>query len=137
MITMSISIGGKGMSTVRPTILFFHDRLRAVSALMGLVLLAACGNPRIAHAAGDAPAIPVQKIDSICNVELSFDVTGPYYQSCRNYLSRHFQAQPIVVHLDGPAEHRACEQIGLVRNTPDYKNCVQELYQLAVSNDHL
>jgi hypothetical protein len=125
------------MKTVRPTMLFCRDRLGAVSALMGLVLLAACESPRVAQAAEDSSALPIQKIDSICDKELSYDVTGPYYQSCRNYLRRHFQAQPVVVDLDEPAEHRACEQIGLARDTSDYRRCIQELYQLDVSNAHL
>ena len=125
------------MNTVRPTTLFCRDRLGAISAAMGLVLLAACGSARTAQAADEESAIPVQKIDSICNIELSYDVTGPYYQSCRNYLRSHFQAQPVVVHLGDPAEHRACEQIGLARDTLDYRKCVQELYQLDVSNAHL
>ena len=125
------------MNTVRPATLFSRDRLRAVSALMGLVLLAACDSPRVAQAAESASALPIQKIDSICAKELSYDVTGPYYQSCRNYLGRHVQAQPVVIHLNEPAEHRACEEIGLARDTAAYKDCVQELYQLDVSNDHL
>ena len=124
------------MNTVRPATLFCRDRLGAVSALMGLVLLAACESPRLAQAA-DASALPIQKIDSICAKDLSYDVTGPYYQSCRNYLRRHVQAQPVVVHLNEPAEHRACEEIGLGRDTAAFKDCVQELYQLDVSNDHL
>jgi hypothetical protein len=125
------------MNTVRPATLFCRDRLGAVSAVMGLALLAACDSPRVAVAAETTSAIPVEKIDSICDIELSYDVTGPYYQSCRNYLRRHFQAQPVAVHPDEPAEHRACEQIGLAKDTPDYKSCVQELYQLDVSNAHL
>ena len=125
------------MNTVRPAMLFCRNRLDAVSAVMGLVLLAACGSPRVALAAEEASALPIQKIDGICAKELSYDVTGPYYQSCRNYLRRHVQAQPIVVHLDAPAEHRACEEIGLAQDTMDYKKCVQELYQLDVSSDHL
>ena len=125
------------MKPVRPATLLCRDRLGAVSAVMGLVLLAAYGNPRVAQAAEQPSALPVQKIDSICAKELSYDVTGPYYQSCRNYLHRHVRDQPVVVHLNEPAEHRACEEIGLARDTPDYKNCVQELYQLDVSNDHL
>jgi hypothetical protein len=125
------------MNTVRPATLFCRDRLGAVSALMGLVLLAACENPRVAQAAEESSALPIQKIDSICAKELSYDVTGPYYQSCRNYLRSHVQASPVAVHLNEPAEHRACEQIGLARDTLAYKECVQELYQLDVSNDHL
>ena len=116
---------------------FPFGRPAAVAALLGLTLLAACGGQRSAQAEEESAAVPVQKIDSICNTELSFDVTSPYYQSCRNYLRSHFQPQPVVIHLDEPAEHRACEQIGLVRGTSDYKKCIQELYQLDVSNDHL
>ena len=130
------------MNTVRPANVFCRDRLAAVSALLGLALLVACENPRVAFAADngaakDMDAVPVQKIDGICANELSYDVTGPYFQSCRNYLRRHLQAQPVAIHLDEPAEHRACEQIGLAKGTDDYRRCVQELYQLDVSADHL
>jgi len=130
------------MNTVRPANLFGRDRLAAVSALLGLALLAACESPRVAQAAENGAAehtgaVPVQKIDSICAKELSYDVTGPYFQSCRNYLRRHVQAQPAAIHLDEPAEHRACEQIGLPSGTDDHRRCVQELYQLDISADHL
>jgi hypothetical protein len=110
-------------------------RNAALGALVVLPLLAACGGR--ATAADTAPVIPIQKIDSICARELSFDVTGPYYQSCRNYLRRHVQAQPVAEHLDATPEHRACEQIGLAAGTYDHAKCVQELYQLDVSADHL
>jgi len=116
---------------------FYRDRLRAASALIGLALLAACESPRVAQAAEESAALPIQRIDGICARELSYDVTGPYYQSCRNYLRGHAQAQPVVIHLSEPAEHRACEEIGLARDTAGYKDCVQELYQLDVSSDHL
>jgi hypothetical protein len=125
------------MNTVRLANVFSRDRLGAVSALLGLALLAACESPRVAQAAEDADMVPVQKIDGICTKELSYDVTGPYFQSCRNYLRRHVQAQPVAVHLDEPAEHRACEQIGLPKGTDDWRRCVQELYQLDISADHL
>ena len=125
------------MLKIRSTQAFPLGRPAAVAAFLGLTLLAACDGQRSAQAAEESAAVPLQKIDGICNIQLSFDVTGPYYQSCRNYLRSHFQPQPVVVHLDEPVEHRACEQIGLARGTSDYKKCVQELYQLDVSNDHL
>jgi hypothetical protein len=125
------------MSTVRSATLHSRYRLGVVSALAGLVALAVCAGPRVALASGEAAAVPTQKIDSICAKELSYDVAGPYYHSCRNYLRRHFQSQPVVVHLNEPAEHRACEEIGLARDTAGYKSCVQELNQLDVSSDHL
>ncbi|HEX4506235.1 MAG TPA: hypothetical protein VH722_10935 [Alphaproteobacteria bacterium] len=125
------------MNTVRRATLLCPDRLGAVSAVLGLVLLAACGSPRVALATEEASVLPIQRIDGICAKELSYDVTGPYFQSCRNYLRRHVHAQPVAIHLDEPAEHRACEEIGLARDTLDYRKCVQELYQLDVSNDHL
>ena len=124
------------MNTVRPATMFPADRLGAVSAVLGLAMLAACGSP-VARAAEEPGAIAVERVDSICANELNFDVTGPYYQSCRNYLRRHIQAQPVAVHLDEPAEHRACEQIGLASGTDDYRRCVQELNQLAISSIHL
>jgi hypothetical protein len=104
-------------------------------ALLGFPLLAAWGGR--ATAADTVSAIPSQRIDGICARELSFDVTGPYYQSCRNYLRRHVRAQPVAEHLDATPEHRACEQIGLAAGTPDHARCVQELYQLDVSAAHL
>src|SRR6185312_16913339 len=124
------------MSTVRSATLPCRYGLGAISALIGLVVLAACASTGVAQAEQASP-LPIQKIDSICAKELSYDVTGPYYQSCRNYLRRHFQSQPVVVHLNEPAEHRACEEIGLARDTANYKSCIQELHQLAVSSDHL
>jgi hypothetical protein len=114
-----------------------RDRLGAFVALTSLVLLAACEGPQVAQAAEDHPATSSQKIGDICAKELSYDVTGPYYASCRNYLARHAQAQPAVSSTAEPAEHRACEQIGLVKDTLDYRKCVQELYQLDVSAAHL
>jgi len=125
------------MNTRRFMKLFRRKGLGAVSALWGLALLAACNSPRLAQAAEDPAAISDQRVGDICAGELSYDVTGPYFQSCSNYLRRHAQAQPVVVHLNEPAEHRACEQIGLAQDTPDYRRCVQELYQLDVSADHL
>lgn len=125
------------MNTVRSAKAFRRNRLQAVSVLLGLALLAACDSTREAQAAEDAAAIPTQKIDSICDKELSFDVTGPYYYSCRNYLRRHVQAQAAVVQPGAPAEHRACEQIGLPKDTREWHLCVQELYQLGVSAAHL
>jgi hypothetical protein len=125
------------MNTVRSARAFRRDRLQAVCALLGLALLAACDGARVAQAAEDSSAIPTQKIDSICDRELSYDVTGPYYHSCRNYLRRHVQAQPAAVNAGEPAEHRACEQIGLPQGTLDWRRCVQELYQLDVSAAHL
>jgi len=105
--------------------------------LTSLALLAACDGPRVAQAAEIRPAISSQSIGDICSDELSFDVTGPYYASCRNYLARHAQAQPAIASTAEPAEHRACEQIGLAKDTPDYRSCVQELDQLDASAAHL
>lgn len=81
--------------------------------------------------------MPLQKIDGICAKELSFDVSGPYYQDCRDYLRRHVQVQPVVIDPDGPAEHRACEEIGLGKETLEWRKCLQELYGLDVIADHL
>jgi len=114
-----------------------RDRLGAFVVFTSLALLAACEGPHVAQAAEDQPAISSQKIGDICSKELSYDVTGPYYASCRNYLSRHAQPQPAVASTADPAEHRACEQIGLAKDTPDYRSCVQELYQLDISAAHL
>jgi hypothetical protein len=125
------------MDTVRSAKSPRRDRLGTFATLASLVLLAACEGPQVAQAAADPAAISDQKISDICDKELSFDVTGPYYASCRNYLRRHIQAQTAMTSTDEPAEHRACEQIGLVKDTPDYRSCVQELYQLDVSAAHL
>jgi hypothetical protein len=129
--------GWKAMDTTRFPKQPSRDRLGAFVALAGLALLAACEGPRVAQAAEDQPTISSERIGDICAKELSYDVTGPYYASCRNYLTRHSQAQPVAVHLQEPAEHRACEQIGLAKDTMDYRKCVQELSQLDVSAAHL
>jgi hypothetical protein len=125
------------MDTARFPKQFSRGRLGAFAALTSLVLLAACEGPQVAQAAEDQPAISSQRAGDICAKELSYDVTGPYYASCRNYLIRHAEAQPAVSSTAEPAEHRACEQIGLAKDTLDYRKCVQELYQLDVSAAHL
>jgi len=129
--------GRKAMDTIQHTKQTRRDRLGAFAVLTSLALLAACEGPRVAQAAEDHPAISSEKIGSICSDELSFDVTGPYYASCRNYLARHAQALSAIASTAEPAEHRACEQIGLAKDSPDYRSCVQELYQLDVSAAHL
>jgi hypothetical protein len=129
--------GWKAMDTVRSPKQPSRDRLGAFVALTSLALLAACEGPRVAQAAEDQPTISSERIGDICAKELSYDVTGPYYASCRNYLTRHAQAQPAVASMAEPPEHRACEQIGLAKDTLDYRKCVQELSQLDVSAAHL
>jgi hypothetical protein len=104
-------------------------------ALTLTALLVACESPR---AAADPTGISDQKIGDICADTLSFDVTGPYYASCRNYLRGHSQAKlPPVNDPTEPAEHRACQEIGLAKDTAEYKSCVQELGLLDVSAAHL
>jgi hypothetical protein len=108
--------------------------LLAAALIVG-TLLCACESPR---AAASPSGISDQKIGDICARTLSFDVTGPYYASCRNYLRRHGQEQLVAVgDPTEPAEHRACQEIGLTKDTAEYKSCVQELYQLDISAAHL
>jgi hypothetical protein len=130
-------LGLKAMNAAISASQSCRDRLGACIALTCITLLAACAGPPAARAAEDPPAISDQKVGDICAEELSYDVTGPYYASCRNYLRRHAQAQPVAVHPQEPAEHRACEQIGLAKDSPDYRRCVQELNLLDISSDHL
>jgi hypothetical protein len=129
--------GWKAMDTARFPKQPSRGRLGTFVALASLALLAACEGPRVAQAAEDRPAISSERIGDICAKELSYDVTGPYYASCRNYLARHARAQPAAASAAEPAEHRACEQVGLAKDTLDYRKCVQELSQLDVSAAHL
>jgi hypothetical protein len=108
---------------------------RAVFALTLAALLGACESP---GAAANPAGISDQKIGDICADTLSFDVTGPYYASCTSYLRRHSQAELTPVNDPAePAEHRACQEIGLAKDTAGYKNCVQELGLLDISAAHL
>lgn len=116
---------------------FRRDRQVAFAGLLGLAVLVAGYNPPAALASEEHPAVSNERIDDICAGELSYDVTGPYFYSCRNYLRGHVRARAVAAHADEPAEHRACEQIGLARDTPEWRRCVQELYQLDISADHL
>ena len=106
-----------------------------MAALTAAALLCACEG---APAAPELLALSDQSIGDICAHGLSFDVTGPYYASCKNYLRRHAVAQPAAtIAWAGSPEHRACQRIGLEDGTPDFGRCVQELNQLDVSAAHL
>ena len=108
--------------------------LLAAALIVGAVL-GACESPQ---AAANPSGISDQKIGDICARTLSYDVTGPYYASCRNYLRTHGHEQLAAVSdPTEPAEHRACQEIGLTKDTAEYKSCVQELNQLDVSAAHL
>jgi hypothetical protein len=108
---------------------------RVLFALTLAALLGACESPR---AAANPTGISEQKIGDICANTLSYDVTGPYYASCRNYLRRHSRAELIPVNDPSePAGHRACQEIGLAKDTAEYKSCIQELSQLDISAAHL
>jgi len=108
--------------------------LLATALIMG-ALLGACESPRTAM---NPSGISDQKIGDICAGKLGYDVTGPYYARCMTYLRGHGQAQRVAVSdRSEPAAHQACQEIGLTRNTPDYKNCVQELNLLDISAAHL
>jgi hypothetical protein len=110
-------------------------------ALRGLLVagvlapLCSCANP---SGAPDIALASNQHVGDICSGTMGFDVSGAYYASCRDYLRRHSQGQGVVAGLKSePAEHKACEEIGLAEDTPDYKNCVQEMYQLDLGSQHL
>jgi hypothetical protein len=109
--------------------------VRAAGALTGVALLGSC-------AAAPTPpaqaAVSDERIADICDTQLRFDVTGPYFASCRNYLQSHSLASVTIPRTASqPAEHRACQEIGLAENSAAYKSCVQELNQLDVSAAHL
>jgi len=107
---------------------------RVLFALTVAALLSAGGSPRAANAAGTSD----QKIGDICARTLSYDVTGPYYASCRNYLRSHSRTEFTPVNDPSePAGHRACQEIGLAKGTAEYKSCVQELSLLDISAAHL
>jgi hypothetical protein len=75
----------------------------------------------------------------ICERTMSFDVSGPYFAACRDYLTRHSVAAiPTAgVSPSEPAQHRACLKIGLSQGTPEYDRCVQQMSQLDISSVHL
>ena len=104
-------------------------------ATFAIALLSSCTTTTSPSAQA---AISDERLGDICDGQLSFDVTGPYFASCRNYLRDHSVASVAVPHTPSvPAEHRACQEIGLAENSTAYKSCVQNLYQLDVSAAHL
>jgi hypothetical protein len=104
-------------------------------ATFGIALLSSCTT---ATSPSVQAAISDERLGDICDKQLSFDVTGPYFARCRDYLRNHSLASVTVPNTtSAPAEHRACQEIGLAENTPAYRSCVQELYQLDVSAAHL
>ena len=105
------------------------------AAAAGMILAGACAPP-------PAPSVQVnvsdQKIQGICAEQMSFDVSGIYYAKCRDYLRMHSVASVEVASTTSqPAEHKACLEIGLTKDSPEYHSCVQELYQLDLGSAHL
>jgi hypothetical protein len=79
-----------------------------------------------------------ERLGDICANQLSFDVTGPYFVNCRNYLRSHSIASTAVPKTTSiPPEHRACQEIGLAEGSPANRSCVQELSLLDISAAHL
>jgi hypothetical protein len=97
-------------------------------------LLTACESPSV-----PAPqvALSTQKIGDICEETMSFDVSGAYFPKCMDYLRNHATSQRVAVNMAEPAEHRACQEIGLASGSPDYQSCVQEMVQLDLGAAHL
>lgn len=115
---------------------------RKISLLAGLtvsvsalVLLGACAAPAALPA--QAAAISNEKVGDICERTMSFDVSGFYFSKCVDYLGAHAQPQKVAVNMSAPAEHRACGEIGLADSSPEFKSCVQEMYQLDLGAQHL
>jgi hypothetical protein len=120
-----------------------ESRSRAGLPIIGGVLVAAllcsCATELAAlnpFAAGKEPTV-----DHICADTMALDVAGPYYPSCKDYLSRHVRAPAPNAGItpdrgSESSEHKACLQIGLARDTPEYKSCVQEMYQLDLGARH-
>ena len=110
--------------------------LLKVAGFLAATLLGACAT---AETAAPPAAISTAEVGNICANEMAFDVTGPYYANCRNYLLRHARAQLVLAAaaVSEPAEHKACLRIGLAKGSPDYGACVQEMYQLDLGSQHL
>jgi hypothetical protein len=105
------------------------------AAVAGMILAGACSAP---PAPSVEAKVPDQKIDGICAEQMSFDVAGMYYPKCVDYLRAHSVASVDVASTTSqPAEHKACLEIGLTRDSPEYQSCVQELYQLDLGSAHL
>ena len=114
-----------------------HISAPAVAALGAAflsILLAGCESP---SAPAPQAALSTQKIGDICEETMSFDVAGFYFPKCVDYLRRHATSQQVAVNMAGPAEHRACQAIGLASGSPDYQSCVQEMVQLDLGAAHL
>jgi hypothetical protein len=106
------------------------------SGLVFAALLCSCADPTVS---APTKLASQQKARGICGGMMSFDVSGPYYAACRDYLRRH--ADPSVgdvsVTASDPPEHRACQTVGLTKGTAEYDKCVQQMYQLDISSVHL
>jgi hypothetical protein len=97
-------------------------------------LLAGCESP---SALAPQSALSPQKIGDVCEETMSLDVSGAYFPKCVDYLRSHATTQRVVVNMTEPAEHRACQEIGLANGSPDYQSCVQEMVQLDLGAAHL
>jgi hypothetical protein len=106
----------------------------AICACLATPLAGGCASPQT----GANAAISETKLGDICANSMSFDVAGPYYANCKAYLRQHGRAEVALnTSASEPAEHKACRQVGLAEGSPEYQNCVQEMYQLDLGSAHL
>ncbi len=112
----------------------FAPAIAALGAAFLLTLLGACESP---SAVAPQAALSAQKIGDICEETMSLDVSGAYFPKCMDYLRSHATAQRVAVNMTAPAEHRACQEIGLANGSADYQSCVQEMVQLDLGAAHL
>jgi len=116
-----------------------HENMKGIAvravAAGALFLLGACAAPETPPK--QVAAVADVKIGDICQQTMSFDVSSFYFPKCIDYLRSHVQPQKVAVNMSSPAEHRACGEVGLADGSPEFKSCVQEMYQLDMGAQHL
>ncbi len=123
------------MNTNLPHLTVSRIILAGAALVLAAIPCGCTGGPTTAT----ADSATVQLAGDICDRTMTLDVSGPYYQSCRNYIARVALAPTgsVPPSRNEPAEHQACMRAGLAEGTPAYGKCVQAMEQLDISSIHL
>jgi hypothetical protein len=111
-----------------------RERLQGATGLFIAIALSACAGP------AEAPAPKTRaytELQTVCRGVMAFEVTSPYFQECVDYVKTYSKRTQIIPLHGDTAEHQACQDIGLVKASPEYRDCVSTMADLEIASSHL